>query len=134
MSMIDSLLKNADPIVASALDRALSAKDISIDEAVKIFDSTGLEMNLVSNGGRRAPQEDRGRQCNIRGQQEHQLYKRLHQAVRLLCFQQGLSRRGRLLSAYRGNSEKGKGSGKPWRHRGVYTGWPATQDGRPHLH
>ena len=46
MSMIDSLLKNADPIVASTLDRALSGKDISIDEAVKLFDSTGLEMNL----------------------------------------------------------------------------------------
>jgi FO synthase subunit 2 len=44
--MIDSLLKNADPIVASTLDRALSGKDISIDEAVKLFDSTGLEMNL----------------------------------------------------------------------------------------
>src|ERR671921_2420452 len=46
MSMIDSLLKNADPIVASALDKALSAKDISVDEAVKLFDSTGLELNL----------------------------------------------------------------------------------------
>src|ERR687883_1521443 len=46
MSMIDSLLKNADPIVASALDKALSAKDISVDEADKLFDSTGLELNL----------------------------------------------------------------------------------------
>jgi FO synthase subunit 2 len=46
MSMIDSLLKNADPIVASTLDRALSGKDIAIDEAVKLFDSTGLEMSL----------------------------------------------------------------------------------------
>lgn len=46
MSMIDSLLRNADPIVASALDKALSAKDISVDEAVKLFDSTGLELNL----------------------------------------------------------------------------------------
>lgn len=46
MSMIDSLLKSADSMVASALDRALSGKDISIDEAVKLFDSTGLELNL----------------------------------------------------------------------------------------
>src|SRR5918995_349384 len=46
MSMIDSLLKNADPIVASALEKALSAKDISVDEAVELFDSTGLELNL----------------------------------------------------------------------------------------
>jgi 5-amino-6-(D-ribitylamino)uracil---L-tyrosine 4-hydroxyphenyl transferase len=45
--MIDSLLKNADPIVAGALDRALSGKDISVDEAVALFDSTGLEMNLT---------------------------------------------------------------------------------------
>jgi 5-amino-6-(D-ribitylamino)uracil---L-tyrosine 4-hydroxyphenyl transferase len=45
--MIDSLLKNADPVVAAALDRALSDKDISVDEAVSLFDSTGLEMNLA---------------------------------------------------------------------------------------
>jgi 5-amino-6-(D-ribitylamino)uracil---L-tyrosine 4-hydroxyphenyl transferase len=46
MSMIDSLLKNADPLVASVLDKALSAKDISVDEAVELLDSTGLELNL----------------------------------------------------------------------------------------
>ena len=45
--MIDSLLKNADPIVASALDRALDAKDISADEAVALFECNGLEMSLV---------------------------------------------------------------------------------------
>jgi FO synthase subunit 2 len=45
--MIDSLLKNADTAVAAALDRALSGKDISVDEAVALFDSTGLEMNLA---------------------------------------------------------------------------------------
>ncbi len=44
---IDSLLKSADPVVATALDKALSGKDISTDEAVALFDSTGLEMNLV---------------------------------------------------------------------------------------
>jgi FO synthase subunit 2 len=47
MSTIDSLLKNADPEVASALDRALSGKDISVEDAVQLFDSTGLEMNLT---------------------------------------------------------------------------------------
>src|SRR5919109_1726839 len=47
MSMIDSLLKNADSEVASALDGALSGRDISVDEAVKLFDSTGLEMSLA---------------------------------------------------------------------------------------
>lgn len=45
--MIDSLLRNADPVVAGSLDRALSGKDISTGEAVALFDCTGLEMNLV---------------------------------------------------------------------------------------
>lgn len=44
---LDSLLKSADPIVASALGRALDGKDISVDEAVALFDSTGLEMSLT---------------------------------------------------------------------------------------
>src|SRR5690242_17915967 len=45
--MFESLLKNADPMVAAALDRAMSGKDISVDEAIALFDSTGLEMNLA---------------------------------------------------------------------------------------
>src|SRR6185503_17042181 len=45
--MNDSLLKRADPIVAAALDRALDGKDISTDEAVELFDCTGLEMHLT---------------------------------------------------------------------------------------
>lgn len=44
---LDSMLKNVDPIVASALDNALSGKDIMVDEAIALFDSTGLEMNLL---------------------------------------------------------------------------------------
>ena len=60
MSMIDSLLKNADPMVASALDKALSAKDISVDEAVELFDSTGLELNLSVMVADDLPQKDCG--------------------------------------------------------------------------
>ena len=45
--IIDSILKNVDPIVASALNSALSGKDISVDQAVELFDCNGLEMNLV---------------------------------------------------------------------------------------
>src|ERR687884_497610 len=45
--IIDSILKNVDPIVASALDSALSGKDISVDQAVELFNCNGLEMNLV---------------------------------------------------------------------------------------
>jgi FO synthase subunit 2 len=44
---LDSLMKSADPVVTAALDRALSGKDITVDDAVALFDSTGLEMNLV---------------------------------------------------------------------------------------
>jgi FO synthase subunit 2 len=45
--VIDSLLKSADPVVAAALERALDGKDISVEEAIALFDSTGLEMNLA---------------------------------------------------------------------------------------
>jgi FO synthase subunit 2 len=44
---LDSMLKGADPLVAGALDRALSGKDITVDEAIALFDCTGLEMNLL---------------------------------------------------------------------------------------
>lgn len=45
--MIENMLKNADPIVAAALSRALEGKDVSADDAVELFDCTGLEMNLT---------------------------------------------------------------------------------------
>lgn len=44
---LDCLLKKADPIVADALDRTLGGKDISIEHAVELLDSNGIEMNLV---------------------------------------------------------------------------------------
>jgi len=44
---LDYLLKKADPIVADALDRALDGKDISIEHAVELLDSNGIDMNLV---------------------------------------------------------------------------------------
>ncbi|MFL6355275.1 MAG: 7,8-didemethyl-8-hydroxy-5-deazariboflavin synthase subunit CofH, partial [Nitrososphaeraceae archaeon] len=44
---LDYLLKNVDPIVASALDRALDGKDVSIEHAVDLLDCNGIEMNLV---------------------------------------------------------------------------------------
>ena len=43
----DSLLKNIDPIVASTLDTVLSGKDISVEQAVELFNSNGMEMNMV---------------------------------------------------------------------------------------
>jgi 5-amino-6-(D-ribitylamino)uracil---L-tyrosine 4-hydroxyphenyl transferase len=47
MSMIDSLLRNADPVVASILNKSLSNKDISVEEGIELFDSAGFELNLL---------------------------------------------------------------------------------------
>ena len=45
---LDHLLKTVDPIVASALDRALDGKDVSTEHAVELLDCNGIEMNLVA--------------------------------------------------------------------------------------
>ena len=46
-SRIDSLLKNTDPIVAAALDDALSGKELSTKQAVELLDSNGIELNVL---------------------------------------------------------------------------------------
>ena len=46
-SNIDSLLKNADPLVADSLNNALSEKEISIKEAMHLYDAKGLDFHLV---------------------------------------------------------------------------------------
>lgn len=43
----DFLLKSIDPVVASALDRALSDKDVSAEQAAELLDSNGIEMNTL---------------------------------------------------------------------------------------
>jgi 5-amino-6-(D-ribitylamino)uracil---L-tyrosine 4-hydroxyphenyl transferase len=43
----DCLLKSIDPVVASALDRALSDKDVSVEQAAELLDSNGIEMNTL---------------------------------------------------------------------------------------
>jgi 5-amino-6-(D-ribitylamino)uracil---L-tyrosine 4-hydroxyphenyl transferase len=43
----DCLFKTVDPIVASALDRALSDKEVSVEQAVELLDSNGIEMNML---------------------------------------------------------------------------------------
>jgi FO synthase subunit 2 len=40
-------LKSIDPIVASALDRVLSDKDVSVEQATELLDSNGIEMNTL---------------------------------------------------------------------------------------
>jgi FO synthase subunit 2 len=47
ISNIDSLLKNADPLVADSLNNALSEKEISIKEATHLYDAKGLDFHLV---------------------------------------------------------------------------------------
>lgn len=47
ISNVDSLLKNADPLIADSLDRALSEKEISIPEAVRLYEARGLDFHLV---------------------------------------------------------------------------------------
>jgi len=47
VSQIDSLLKNADPLISSTLDRALSEKEISANEAERLFYADGIDFHLV---------------------------------------------------------------------------------------
>jgi len=44
---IDSLLKNADPIVSDILNNALSEKEISADEGLVLFNAKGIDYHLV---------------------------------------------------------------------------------------
>jgi FO synthase subunit 2 len=44
---LDSFLKKIDPVVSSALDRALSNKDVSVAHAIDLLDSNGMEMNML---------------------------------------------------------------------------------------
>ena len=44
---LDSILKNLDPVISQTLDRALSDKDISVEEGIELFDANGSEMNMI---------------------------------------------------------------------------------------
>ncbi|QLH09913.1 5-amino-6-(D-ribitylamino)uracil--L-tyrosine 4-hydroxyphenyl transferase CofH [Candidatus Nitrosotenuis sp. DW1] len=46
-SNVDSLLKNADPLVADSLNNALSEKEISVKEATYLYDARGIDFHLV---------------------------------------------------------------------------------------
>src|SRR6476646_5756839 len=47
MSLLESLLKNSDPLISDTLNRALDEKEISIDEATRLFYARGLDFHLV---------------------------------------------------------------------------------------
>jgi 5-amino-6-(D-ribitylamino)uracil---L-tyrosine 4-hydroxyphenyl transferase len=44
---LDSILKNLDPIISETLDRALSDKDISVEQGTELLDANGTEMNMI---------------------------------------------------------------------------------------
>ncbi len=44
---IDSLFKNADPIVSEILNNALSDKEISIKDGLELYQATGIDFHLV---------------------------------------------------------------------------------------
>ena len=48
---IESLLKTVDPLISEALNLAIDEKEISVDQAVKLFDTSGIEMNLLTSVG-----------------------------------------------------------------------------------
>lgn len=47
VARLDSLLKNADPLISSTLDKALSEKELSVKEAERLFYADGLDFHLV---------------------------------------------------------------------------------------
>ncbi len=44
---LDTLFKNADPLISETLNRALSDKEISEKEAVRLYDARGIDFHLV---------------------------------------------------------------------------------------
>ncbi len=45
---IDTILKNIDPEISNILDKSLSSKEISISDAIKLFNSKDLEISIIS--------------------------------------------------------------------------------------
>ncbi|MGI0056662.1 MAG: 5-amino-6-(D-ribitylamino)uracil--L-tyrosine 4-hydroxyphenyl transferase CofH [Nitrosarchaeum sp.] len=47
MSIIDTLLKNSDSVVSEILNKALSDKEISAQEGLRLYNTTGIDFHLV---------------------------------------------------------------------------------------
>lgn len=47
-ALADSLLREADPLVADSLDRALSEKEITVEDGTRLFSAEGLDFHLVT--------------------------------------------------------------------------------------
>ncbi len=46
-SLFDSLLRHADPLIAKTLERALAEKEISVNEATRLFYAKGISFHLI---------------------------------------------------------------------------------------
>lgn len=46
-ALFDSLLRQADPLIAKILERALSEKEISVSEATRLFSARGIDFHLI---------------------------------------------------------------------------------------
>jgi hypothetical protein len=88
---LELLLKNLDPELSGALERALSGKAIDEDEALRLLDSSYEEALILALVADQARKASVGRCGHLRGQQEYKLHKRVYRKVPLL----------RLLEAFR---------------------------------
>jgi 7,8-didemethyl-8-hydroxy-5-deazariboflavin synthase CofH subunit len=48
---LESILKTVDPLVSEALNLAIDEKEITVKQAVELFDTSGIEMNLLTSVG-----------------------------------------------------------------------------------
>ena len=46
-SLFDSLLRHADPLIVETLDRSLAEKEISVEEATRLFYAKGINFHLI---------------------------------------------------------------------------------------
>jgi FO synthase subunit 2 len=46
-ALFDSLLRQADPLIAETLERALSEKEITVTEATRLFSAAGIDFHLI---------------------------------------------------------------------------------------
>lgn len=48
---LESIFKTIDPLVSEALNLAIDEKEITVDQAIELFDTSGIEMNLLTSVG-----------------------------------------------------------------------------------
>ena len=46
-SSFDFLLRQVDPLIADTLDKTLSEKEISVEEAARLFYAKGIDFHLI---------------------------------------------------------------------------------------